>query len=194
MIMRAPVRIKTPRLVLRAWVQEDVPLLREALHASADELGKWTPWVLPDPANPNALDERIAGFRAKFDTGEMFGYGVFDNADRLVGGAGLFARIGPDALEIGYWTHSAAAGRGYATEVARALNAAAFEECGVARVEIHCEPGNVASAAIPRRLGFRLRETIQAEARIAGNPPVELLIFEMIEAEYRQLKSLEASA
>ena len=69
---------------------------------------------------------------------------------------GLHGRIGPGALEIGYWVGEGHTGRGLATAGARALAEAALALPGVGRVEIHCDEANTASAAVPRKLGFRL--------------------------------------
>jgi RimJ/RimL family protein N-acetyltransferase len=74
----------------------------------------------------------------------------------ILGSFGLHRRSGPDSIEIGYWVHAAHAGRGYATAAARALTQVALALPGVLRVEIHCDAANVASAAIPRKLGYRL--------------------------------------
>jgi RimJ/RimL family protein N-acetyltransferase len=42
------------------------------------------------------------------------------------------------------------------TAAARALTAAALAVEGISRVEIHCDEANVRSAAVARRLGYRL--------------------------------------
>jgi RimJ/RimL family protein N-acetyltransferase len=47
-------------------------------------------------------------------------------------------------------------GRGYATACARALTQAGLALCDVVRVEIHTDEANAISAAVPRRLGYRL--------------------------------------
>jgi RimJ/RimL family protein N-acetyltransferase len=65
-------------------------------------------------------------------------------------------RIAPGAVELGYWVHVDFTGRGYATAGARALTQAGLALSDVARVEIHTDEANVISAAIPRRLGYRL--------------------------------------
>ena len=59
-------------------------------------------------------------------------------------------------MEIGYWLRADATGRGIVTAAARALTDAAPALPGVDRVEIHCDEANVRSAAVPRRLGYRL--------------------------------------
>jgi RimJ/RimL family protein N-acetyltransferase len=69
---------------------------------------------------------------------------------------GLHRRIGPRAIEIGYWTHVAHAGRGYMTAAAKAITDVAEALDNVDRVEIHTDEANVRSAAIPPKLGYRL--------------------------------------
>ena len=65
-------------------------------------------------------------------------------------------RISPGAVELGYWVHVDFTGRGYATACARALTQAGLALSDLARVEIHTDEANAISAAIPRRLGYRL--------------------------------------
>ncbi len=76
--------------------------------------------------------------------------------DRVVGGCGLHHRIAPDGLEIGYWTHSLHTGRGFATQATALLTAAALALCDFTHVEIHHDKANIASAAVPAKLGFWL--------------------------------------
>ena len=81
----------------------------------------------------------------------------------VLGGVGLYRRVGPDAIEIGYWTRTDRAGEGIATEAARALTAAGSNLQGVDRIEIHCDPANEASARIPQKLGYRIGSLAEAD-------------------------------
>ena len=153
-------RIRTARLLLRCWHRSDAPRLKAAIDASLPELQMWVPWAQHEPSAVEALAHRLDGMRERFLAGEDWAFGVFDaNETRVLGGAGLHPRGGTDHLEIGYWVRTDATGQGLATEAADALCAAAFERPDIARVEIHCDAENHRSAAIPRRLGFRLRRT-----------------------------------
>jgi len=78
----------------------------------------------------------------------------------MLGCADLDPSLGEGALEIGYWIHAAHINRGLATEAAAALTRVAFEVHGVQRVEIHCDPRNVRSAAVPRKLGYMHEATL----------------------------------
>lgn len=74
----------------------------------------------------------------------------------LIGSGGYFGP--PDAegtVEIGYSILPAYRGRGFATELARALVDRAFSIAGVARVVAHTTPENVASVKVLERCGFR---------------------------------------
>src|SRR5581483_6948778 len=81
-------------------------------------------------------------------------YAIVDRDGRYLGGCGIAQRVGPGAVDLGYWVSVEHTRRGIAAEAARMLTTAAFEEPSVARVEIHCDEANVASAAVARHNGF----------------------------------------
>jgi RimJ/RimL family protein N-acetyltransferase len=152
-------RIVTPRLVVRCWEPRDAPLLKEAIDSSLDHLRPWMPWAQHEPQTLAEKVELLREFRGEFDLGANSVYAIFDAGDeRVLGGSGLHPRIGPGALEIGYWIRADAVGQGYATESTAALTRVAFDVADVERVEIHCSTENHASAAIPRKLGYSLHE------------------------------------
>ncbi|MFL5510773.1 MAG: GNAT family N-acetyltransferase, partial [Gemmatimonadaceae bacterium] len=96
---------------------------------------------------------------------------------RFLGSGALLPYPGPGALEVGYWIRKGEAGRGLATRAAAALVRYAFRERGVERMELWTKPGNDASAAVARRLGFDHRE--RAETSRAGAPPETFDIFDL---------------
>ncbi len=96
----------------------------------------------------------IAGWVRARDAGGDAVYGMYVDGE-AIGVCGLHHRIGPDGREIGYWVAQAQCRRGYASEAAALLTAAAFAMEDVRRVEIHHDKANVASAGVPRRLGYR---------------------------------------
>jgi len=156
-----PYRIDTERLVLRCWDPAEAPKLAAAVEASLDHLRPWMPWA---HAYPQPIAETVAllrTFRGRFDLGKDFAYGIFSRDEsEVVGGTGLHRRD-EGSLEIGYWIRTDQAGRGLGTEAAAALTRVAFELCGIERVDIRCEPDNVASRAIPRKLGYTEEATLR---------------------------------
>lgn len=113
------------------------------------------PWIAHEPSNLESRLALIDQWRNGWELGGDSTLGVFRD-DVVVGGAGLHRRVGPNAVEIGYWIHVDHLRNGYATQAAEALMIAAFEVAGIDRVEIHHDKANIASAGVPRRLGFTL--------------------------------------
>ena len=108
-----------------------------------------------------------------------------------MGGTGLHTRLGPDALEIGYWIHRDFINQGLVTESTAALIKVAFEIVRVHRIEIHCDPGNTASAAIPRKLGFTHEGTLRGKIRFLDMWR-DSMIWGLLESEYPDGPSAKA--
>ncbi|WP_438007976.1 GNAT family N-acetyltransferase [Sorangium sp. So ce321] len=175
---RPPARIVTARLTLRAWQPGDAPLIREAIDSSLAHLRPWMPWAVREPLPLEATVSLLERFRDDFAAGLDFHYGIFTRDEReVLGGTGLHPRIGPDAIEIGYWLREAATRRGYATEAVSSLTRVALEELGLSRVEIRCDPRNSASAAVPRRLGYRHVTTLEANALTPAGEPRDTMVW-----------------
>lgn len=71
------------------------------------------------------------------------------------------AGASPDGAELGYRLRKAAWGRGYATEVARALIGKAFADLGVQRVFATTYQDNLASRRVMEKLGMTLVRTFR---------------------------------
>ena len=154
-----PPRIETERLLLRPWIAEDAEALHEALTESVEHLEPWIPWATPHAPTMEQTETRLGIWLDEFINGDTFLYAAFDRSDStLVGGIGFFPRIGPAALEIGYWMRMSRAGAGFATEATEAMTAVGLRVCGIERLEIHMDPSNVPSRRVPEKLGYRLLE------------------------------------
>lgn len=152
-----PVELRLPGLLLRPWQVADVPAMGRILEENDAHLRPWTPFLIDGRVPGQTLEERLVIHAEEFTDGARWVYGVFDAADGgILGGCGLYPRVGPGAIEIGYWLAAAATGRGIATRVAEALIEIAFQHPEIVRVEIRCDPRNIASARIPERLGFTI--------------------------------------
>jgi RimJ/RimL family protein N-acetyltransferase len=158
----APYRIETERLVIRCYDPRDASLLKEAIDSSIEHLREFMPWAEDEP---QTLEEKVAllkRFRAAFDSGENFTYGIFDLDEReVLGGTGLHPRTGPGGLEIGYFVRASATRQGIATESTAALTRVGFEVCEADRIEIRIDPRNERSFGIPRKLGFPVEATLR---------------------------------
>lgn len=178
-------RVETERLVLRCWEPKDAELLNEAICASLEHLREWMPWAYEEPISLDARSKRLRQFRAFFDTDKDYIYALFNRDEtQVLGGSGLHTRLGENAREIGYWVHVNHINKGYATEASSALTRVAFEVAGMDRVEIHCSPMNLPSAAVPRKLGFTHEATLRARGPVKDGVPVDSMIWSMHADEY----------
>ena len=136
---------------LRRHGEDDLDAVFQAVTDSLDHLRPWMPWAA-DYTRPAAHEFLVASARRWAD-GSEYNYAIVTDGT-LAGGCGLMARIGPGGLEIGYWVRQGYTRRGLATAASAALVEQAFRLPGVERVEIVTDELNLASAGVPRKLGF----------------------------------------
>ena len=178
-----PERLAAGPLVLRRVEAGDAAVVAAAVGASLEHLRPWMAWATPEAADIRTQLLRVAEADELWETGAGFIYVMIagdsaparppgpagrggDPDGEFVGTIGMHRRAADDAVEIGYWIASAKTRRGYATAAARALTPVALELSGTRLVEIHCDVANTASAAIPRKLGYRL-DRVEAHEREA---------------------------
>lgn len=163
------VPIVTERLVLRPWADDDVDAMGAAITASVDHLRPWMPWIAHEPLDRSGRLEVIHRFRRELDDDLSLTLGIFLHDGAVVGGTGLHRRVGPGALEIGYWVHVDHVGRGIATETADALTRVGLSLEGIERMEIHHDVANHASGRVPAKLGY----TRIGERQVTALAPAE---------------------
>ncbi len=180
-------RIVTPRLVIRCWNPPDAPLLKEAVQTNVDHLLPWLPFARNEPEELQVKIERMRHWRSRFDSDGDYTYGIFNAEEsRVVGGTGLHKRVGDQAFEIGYWIDHELINQGYATEVSAALVKTAFEIMNARRVEIHCDPLNLRSAAVPRKLGFIHEATLRERFPTSESEWTDIMVWSIFASDYPQ--------
>lgn len=170
--VRYPERIELGDIVLRRYTAEDAQALDDAIADSYHELARWMPWCHA----ARDLDARVEFLDVsakEWITGVSQNYTICEaGADgpgaRLLGAIGVHDRIGPGGLEIGYWLRTGETGRGLMTRAAGRLTEIGLALPGISRMEIHCDAANGPSAAVPRRLGYRLDRRMPRPAQAPG--------------------------
>jgi RimJ/RimL family protein N-acetyltransferase len=164
-----PERVDAGAVVLRRIRSADAGAVAAAVASSLDHLRPWMPWATPDSAERRSQLARVAEADEMWESGISYIYSVL-TADHgtLVGEIGLHRRSGDGSVEIGYWIAGSQARRGFGTSAAAAVTAVALALPGVSRVEIHCDEANTASAAIPRKLGYRLDRVEERKPEAPG--------------------------
>jgi len=183
-IVNPAYRIETERLVVRCYHPSDAQMLADTVTENVEHLKPWMPWAHAEPEPFQVKVDRLRRFRGEFDMGDDFIYGIFNKDEsRLLGGTGLHTRIGNEQLEIGYWIHKDFINQGLVTESTAALVKVAFEIMHIHRLEIHCDPGNLASASIPRKLGFTHEGTLRAKTRFLDRWS-DSMVWSLLDVEY----------
>jgi RimJ/RimL family protein N-acetyltransferase len=145
-------RVRTERLLLREWHDEDVERFAE-MHADPEVMR-----FLGGVANRQAAWRHVAVMAGHW---ALRGYGNWvleRREDGLVlGRAGLWRPDGWPGLELAWMLSRDCWGAGYATEAARATREWAAEELGTLELISLIDPANDRSQAVARRLGMEPR-------------------------------------
>jgi RimJ/RimL family protein N-acetyltransferase len=147
---------EVPHGLLSRTREADADQLARAINASLGHLRPWLTWATQEAADVQAQRRHCREAEAHWADGSEYAYLLRPGqSDQVIGGFDL-SRIGPGAVELGYWVHVDFTGHGYATACARALTQAGLALPDMTRIEIHTDEANAISAAIPRRLAYRL--------------------------------------
>jgi RimJ/RimL family protein N-acetyltransferase len=164
-----PTWVDAGPVILRRVRSTDAGAIAAAVGASLDHLRPWMPWATPAAAGRPSQLARLAEADVLWESGASYIYSVL-TADQstLVGEIGLHRRSAEGSIEIGYWIAASQARRGFGTAAAAAITSVALALPGIRQVEIHCDEANAASAAIPRKLGYRLDRVEAREPEAPG--------------------------
>ncbi|RRN73055.1 N-acetyltransferase [Peribacillus simplex] len=161
-LMDFPEKIETPRLYLRPCQPGDGLDVYEAIVHSKHELKQWLPFAHQD-ASSETLERNVLKAFADFILKEDIRLHIYRKEDdQFIGSTGLH-RINWDIpkFEIGYWIDTRYSKQGYITEAIEKLTKFAFYHYGAKRVEIRCDPNNIASRRIPEKLGYTFEGTLR---------------------------------
>ncbi len=149
-------RLESERLNLRTWSNDDFDRFAAFY---ADE--RYAEFVGGACDRGDAW-RRFAGIVGHW---QLRGYGFWALEEKssgdVVGGCGLWFPEGWPELEVGYWLHPEAHGKGYATEAAARAKRYAFEELGAATLVSYIDEQNAPSIAVAERLGATYDGTIE---------------------------------
>jgi RimJ/RimL family protein N-acetyltransferase len=155
-------------IALRAWTLDDMPFV---VRACQDPFISRSSPGIPFPyTEADALE-----WLQSHEPARLSGRHI----DLAVVHAGSGAQLGAIGLgninsmmltaSIGYWLAPEARGHGYITSATRASARWAFDQLGLARIELTTEPENVASQRVAERCGFRYEGRLRSHMLIRHN-------------------------
>jgi RimJ/RimL family protein N-acetyltransferase len=131
------------------------------MEESREHIRKWDPEEAEICRSLQETHEWIAHKLSQREDRVSFSNGIWNvDGTRLLGGLGLHPRKpggwSVPAFTVGYWIRPSAQGFGYVTEAVGLVVNFALDALSAERLEIACDPNNLRSMAIPRRLGFKM--------------------------------------
>jgi len=186
-----PYRIETERLVIRCWNPKDSYLFHEAISNNTEHLKQYMPFIKREPLEIEDKIETLRRFRSNFDSSKDFVFGIFNKAEtKVLGSTGLHTKPGKYGFEIGYWIIQSECNKGIATEAVKALLFAGFNVLDIDRIELFCNPENIYSRKIPKKLGFTHEVTRKRINTTFDNEFRDSMIWVLFKDEYiRNLKN-----
>lgn len=176
-------RVAGPGIIMRQLEDADAEAIFAAADRNRSHLGEWLPWVARTSSAQDVRDF-IGKARAQYQENRSPSSGIWMDGE-LAGCIGCHVVDYENRnCSIGYWLDHARQGQGIMTRCCTVLLDYLFGELQVHRVEIRAATGNVRSCAIPERLGFT-REGIAREAQWVGERWLDMVIWSMLEAEWR---------
>jgi [ribosomal protein S5]-alanine N-acetyltransferase len=149
--------LRLPIVTARLRLRDFVPVDLAAVHAfgSDPEVTRFMFWGPRDAAESRAyLDRMLASQRQRPRL--VWELAVVRRAnDALIGACDLTLDDDGATGDLGYLLARPAWGAGYATEIARALVAAGFEQLRLRRIFATCDIDNAASARVLEKAGLR---------------------------------------
>lgn len=152
--------IRDEGVVLRLWSAADKAVVDEIVSSSRSEFDDWLPGLVADLRDFELFVERVVRCASK---GTGWYYAVEANG-RVVGQCSLEIKDDGTA-EIGYWIRSDRTNEGVTTQAAQVLCRAAAAQ-GFGPLFLHCDEGNLGSAAIAQKLGFIHLGTVDLETEL----------------------------
>lgn len=177
-----PTQLQTPRLLLTAPRSQDAPAIYAAVQASLPELKEWLVWAHKPFDLLQTADNLAQATEAYLDRSNLRMLIWTPDGKECVGSTG-FHSLSWDVpkAEIGYWIATQHVGKGYATEIASALTRFGLEVLGFRRIEIRCDPLNVASRRVAEKSGYELDALFKNDCLAANGVGLrDTLVFSIV--------------
>lgn len=144
-------RLGDGTITLREWAPSDAPAVFAACQDA--DIQRFVP--VPVPYEQEHARGYVDGAAAGWREGRHGALAIAAaQTDEVLGAIGLTV-VGSHNVGIGYWIVPEQRRRGIATRAVRLLALWALDHLGVARVELYLVVGNVASARVAERAGFK---------------------------------------
>ena len=154
-LLDIPSEFETPRLRLRVPRAGDGQEIYHAVQASRETLDLWLSW--PERiSTPELAETEMRRAVANFILRSHMLYLMVAKENAALVGVGMIHHLDWEipSCELGYWLHTGETGKGYMVEAVTALTQFCFNHLLMERIEIRCDPRNIASAKVAQKAGY----------------------------------------
>lgn len=173
--------LETPRLVLRAFSNEDINDIFE--YASVKSVTDFLPWEAHQ-----TLDDTKAFLKMSKEMFKKYGNIEFaillKEENKVIGGISI--RKWNDnnrCADIGYVLSSKYWGRGIITEAIKRIIKYGFEDLNVNRIEAHCDENNIGSYRAMEKAGMKYEGTLREKTFMKGKF-INMKFYSILKSEY----------
>ncbi|WP_402469678.1 GNAT family N-acetyltransferase [Isoptericola aurantiacus] len=179
---RAPLPVRTSRLVLRTYTEEDVEPLLE--YNADPEVARF---LLEEPWTPENAETQVARRMQRTgieEPGSALAL-VVEHEGQVVGDVALWTTGDTTSRgEVGWAFHPAHTGRGFATEAMRTVLQIAFDHYRMHRVVAQLDARNDRSARLCERIGLKQEGRLREDWWSKGEW-TDTLVYAMLEREWK---------
>ena len=145
-------------IVLRRWQESDMD---DSVVACADpEVIRWIPRI-PAPYSEQDARDFLEHADRGWGEGTSFSFAITERlSGRTVGSIGV--SVGGAIGEVGYLVYPGDRRRGIGRRALQLISRWALQELGLARLQLAVQTGNVASARLAEKVGFKQEGTLRA--------------------------------
>jgi len=175
------------KIILRKYESEFAPLLFEAaMESRGGKFSRWMPWCHKNYAfseSVSFIEKVVENWKNETE----FAFAVFDaETNEFLGGTGLNQ---PNQVHkfynLGYWIRVSKQNQGAASEAARILSEAAFEDLDANRIEILIAVENVPSRKAAEKAGAA-HEGVLRNRLIVGERIHDAVMFSFVREDFQK--------
>ena len=153
------------RLVVRPYEPADAPAV--AAMCQDETALRWLP--MPDPYELSDAEEWIADAERRWREGRFATWVAADaHDDRILGSTSVRIDAESEKGDIGYLVEKGARRNGVAAGMVALVVSWCFDDLGMGRLQIRCDPRNEASRRTILRCGFQPEGLLRSEIVIRG--------------------------
>jgi [ribosomal protein S5]-alanine N-acetyltransferase len=175
-------------LLLRPYQEADAPAFYQLIRDNEDRLAPAFPGRIRLTRSLDECRRLLLQFKSDWLLGQVYAFGIWEkDSQTYIGDISLknFDRSVPKA-EIGYYLDRQAEGRGYGTQMLRAMVHFAFQDLNLNKVFLRSATDNPRSYALAERCGFRREGLMLQDFRDNQHNLIDIYYYGLTKSDYQK--------